>query len=108
MLAQIVASGESGAKTSQPRVTTPPGVVQRALAGNRLSMQLTNCGSFASSLFSGCCSSDGGLEFPRGSGKLLGFAGGLWLSGRVTSKEQQTAAAPWHPRAPANSRWRET
>jgi hypothetical protein len=64
--------------------SSPPGSQWRALAANRVSMVVTNCGSFASAgLFCTDCGLYGGLEYPRGSGKILGFAGGLWFSGRA-------------------------
>lgn len=58
-------------------------MLQRAVVVNRLSMQLTNCGSFASDqLFNpNSGGSADGLEFPRGSGKRFAFAGGIWFSG---------------------------
>lgn len=49
-------------------------VQQRAVGVNRLAMSLTNDGAFLSAY---------GLEFPRGSGKFLAYAGGLWFSGRA-------------------------
>lgn len=57
----------------------------RALTVNGISLTVTNCGSFASDgLFApAVISGFGGLVFPRGSGKIVGFAGGPWISGRV-------------------------
>jgi len=84
LLASVLLGG--GVHAGSARATTsPPGVLVRALAVNHLSMLVTNCGSFAADdgLFGGSGSSYGGLEYPRGSGKLLAFAGGLWFSGRA-------------------------
>jgi hypothetical protein len=76
-----IAAGGSPARAA----TTPPGVMDDTVGVNRLSMHLNNVGSFASDgLFGDCCYVGGGLEFPRGSGFLIGFAGGLWISGRAT------------------------
>ena len=49
-------------------------VQRRAVAVNRLAMSLTNDGAFLSAY---------GLEFPRGSGRFLAYAGGLWFCGRA-------------------------
>ena len=59
-------------------------MLQRPIAVNRLAMQLTNCGSFASDRLFGPGPSGEGLEFPRGSGKKVAFAGGIWLSALAT------------------------
>jgi hypothetical protein len=84
LVAVMLAASRAGANPQQREATAPPGVLQRAIAVNQLSMQLTNCGSFASDgLFSNSGPSNGGLEFPRGSGKIVAFAGGLWFSGRA-------------------------
>ena len=69
---------------ARPATTVPPGVQQRPVAVNRLAMQVTNCGSFASDrLFIVGGGGGLGVEFPRGTGKYVAFAGGLWFSGRA-------------------------
>ncbi len=83
VLLLAAANGARGAGV-QGVQSTPPGVLQRAVAVNRLALEITNCGSFASDhLMDGAGSSYGGLVYPRGSGKLLAYAGGLWVSGRA-------------------------
>ena len=47
---------------------------------NKLSMVVTNKGSFAYDKLNG----GAGLEFPKGSGKTAVFAGGLWLGALVS------------------------
>src|SRR5436190_23863487 len=49
---------------------------------NDLGMVVTNFGSFACDL----ATFGPGLEFPRGSGKTVMFAGGLWMGGRVNGQ----------------------
>ena len=82
----LVPAGASRANPNERARTESQGQLQRAVAVNRLSMQLTNCGWFATDLVLW----QGGLEFPRGSGKILGYAGGLWVSG-LASDSLRTA-----------------
>lgn len=84
-LVLLAAAGGARGEPARHDASTPPGVLQRAIAVNRIAMQVTNCGSFASDhLMDGAGSSYGGLEYPRGSGKLLAYAAGLWFSGRAS------------------------
>ncbi len=55
---------------------------QRTLGVNRLALPLTNAGSFASHHLLDGGTAAPGLEFPRGSGRFVAFAGGVWLVGR--------------------------
>src|SRR5262245_38463348 len=49
---------------------------------NQLSMVVTNTGSFAFDKITGSA----GLEFPRGSGHTVVFAGGLWMGAQVNGQ----------------------
>src|SRR5512140_1617414 len=109
VLSTLALAGARPAAASPLTVPGEPGEQQRALAVNRLSMQFTNVGSFASDLFCADCLGYGGLEFPRGSGKLVAFAGGLWVTGRTTSDSLRAAIVeyatdfvpgPWAPGGP--------
>ena len=101
----LAAAGLAHALPSQSSALETQGVVQGTVAVNRLSMRLTNCGWFATDPDQW----QGGLEFPRGSGKLLGFAGGLWFSGRaagslrtaITEYDTEFMPGPGTPGGPA-------
>ena len=67
---------------------TPPPPPPAALEVNRIRMVVSPGGSFASDP----TFSTGGLEFPRGSGKTLVFASGLWLGAVVNDSTQVTVA----------------
>lgn len=63
---------------------------------NRISMIVTNWGSFAFDAGSG----SSGLEFPKGSGKTAVFAGGLWLGGKINGVTKVAVTAysnEWFP-----------
>lgn len=58
------------------------------LDANRLALKITNFGSFGFDLATG----NGGLEFPRGSGKSCLFAGGLWVGAQVSGQVRVSLA----------------
>ena len=67
---------------------TPPPPPPAALEVNRIRMLVSPGGSFASDP----TSPTGGLEFPRGSGKTVVFASGLWLGAVVNDSTRATVA----------------
>lgn len=58
------------------------------IEANRLSMFVTNIGSFAFDLESG----NSGLEFPKGTGNTAVFAAGLWLGAQIGGVTHVTVA----------------
>ncbi len=59
---------------------------------NRLRMLVTNVGSIAYTR-----GPDAGLEYPRGSGRFVGYAGGLWLGARLPGGEARATVADYEP-----------
>ena len=91
-LVLVIAVTVALAATVDAAPTKPPGVQQRAVGVNRLEMQLTNAGSFASDHLFGGADYGFGLEFPRGSEKYLAFAGGVWFAGRAAGNLRTAVA----------------
>jgi hypothetical protein len=58
------------------------------IEANRISMFVTNIGSFAFDLGTG----NSGLEFPKGTGNTAVFAAGLWLGATVAGETRVTVA----------------
>ena len=83
-----------------PAVPAPASPVSSARAGiswidvNELRMAVTNVGMFGYSLPVIEVSQSGipGLEWPRGSGRSLLYAGGLWVGARVNGEPRVTVA----------------
>ena len=82
LVLSVLAAGPAGAA---PRLHAPfrPQVLDYAqrIDANRISMAVTNVGSFAYDVLNGRA----GLEYPRGSGKTVVFAAGLWMGALVGS-----------------------
>lgn len=58
------------------------------ISANRVSMFVTNIGSFAFDLAAG----NSGLEFPKGTGNTAIFAAGLWMGAKVGGQTRVTVA----------------
>ncbi len=58
------------------------------VSANRISMFVTNIGSFAFDLGTG----NSGLEFPKGTGNTAVFAAGLWMGAKVGAERRVTVA----------------
>ena len=80
MLALTASVTLAHAAPAERATTLSTGLIQRPIGVNQLAMPVTNLGFFALDL----STYDGALEFPRGSGKTVGYAGGLWFSGRAS------------------------
>ena len=103
-LALIVSATLTHAGPSERATTAGTGVIQRPIGVNQLAMPVTNVGFFALDP----STYQGALEFPRGSGKIVGFAGALWFSGRasgslrtaITEYETEFVPGPGVPGGP--------
>lgn len=88
--ADAVAGTETLPTNSGPTPALRPAILDRdtRIDVNSISMFVTNFGSFGYNLARG----DGGLEYPKGSGKMAVFAAGLWVGGKVDGDVRLAAA----------------
>ncbi len=82
---QVAAAAPPPRRTAVPNGTRVAGDTQQ-MNINRISMPITNSGSFSWDHNSGLA----GLEYPKGSGKRAVFASGLWLAARVAGQPRTT------------------
>lgn len=91
--AGIIVCGKSSAgadKQSPPRTST---FEFKFLDGNQINCTINSSGPFADYLRTG----QGGLEWPKGSGKTAVFTSGIWLIGRhAPSGQLRTAVQDYH------------
>ena len=80
LVALLAAAPSLSAEASGPiRLSPSTSDASQRSDANRLSMVLTNFGSFAYDITTGSA----GLEFPKGSSRTAMFAAGLWVGARV-------------------------
>ncbi len=78
----LLAGATAWAHVGPPAGDPPPYQQSQRIDVNTLAMLVSNVGSFAWDL----ASFEPGLEYPRGSGKALAYAGGLWLAGKAGAR----------------------
>ncbi len=89
-----VAPAHAGAVRTSGSALPP---VQATLAINDLAMGVVDNGMFAFRFYP---LSEGDLEYPRGSGRIVAFAGGFWVSGRVSGETRMVISefgSEWAP-----------
>ncbi|HEX9615076.1 MAG TPA: hypothetical protein VGA55_06200, partial [Bacteroidota bacterium] len=89
----IVSEGAAAFQTKQSRALEKSQVTQHAVFdANRISVIMMNDGQFVSHVITG----NSGMEWPKGSFKLIDFASGIWVVGKARSDGSiRTAAAEY-------------
>jgi hypothetical protein len=85
----VFAAGSATAASRTRAPIHPQGFdYEQRVDANQISMAVTNVGSFAFDIALGAA----GLEYRRGSGKTVVYAGGLWLGALVGGQPRGTIA----------------